>query len=171
MAGEVTMNDRRQKSAASSGERKVGMGELEVLQGAGVLRTLLGSCIGLVLHDQRKKIGGLAHIVLPEGSESSSLPGKYANTAVPELIRRIEQSGGRLRDLAAKFAGGSNMFATGNANAIGDLNIAKVDSLLAALGIPVLARHCGGKQGRRMAFDVETGKVTVEIVGGPPVEL
>lgn len=171
MAGVVMTSERRRNSAANSGERKVGMGELEVLQGTGVLRTLLGSCIGLVLHDQKKQIGGLAHIVLPESSEAGSLPGKYANIAVPELIRRIEQAGGRLRDLVAKFAGGANMFATGNANAIGELNIAKVESLLRAAGIPVLGRHCGGKQGRRLAFDIETGKVTVEIVGGPPTEL
>lgn len=147
------------------------MGELGVLQGTGILRTLLGSCIGLVLFDQRNRVGGLAHIVLPTSNGSDHAPGKYANTAIPELIRQIEQSGGRQRNLAAKFAGGANMFATANQNAVGDQNLAMVELLLKEAGIPVLGRHCGGKQGRRMAYDVGTGIVTVEMVGGPPVNI
>ncbi len=165
------MSERPQNSGALPVERKVGMGELDVLQGTGILRTLLGSCIGLVLHDQKNRVGGLAHIVLPVSNGSESAAGKYADTAIPELIRRIEHSGGRSRNLAAKIAGGANMFATTNLNAVGEQNLVMVESLLKTAGIPVLGRHCGGRQGRRMAYDVETGKVTVEVVGGPPVEV
>lgn len=165
------MSECSQNSGAGPGESKVGMGELKLLQGSGVLRTLLGSCVGLALYDLRNRVGGLAHIVLPSSNGLGSPPGKFADTAIPELIRRLEQSGGRLRNLAAKFAGGANMFATTSMNAVGDQNIAMVELLLRNAGIPVLGRHCGGKQGRRMAFDVETGKVTVEVVGGPPVEV
>lgn len=164
------MSERPLKSVAAASERKVGMGELEVIQGTGSLRTLLGSCIGLVLHDSRNRVGGLAHIVLPSTNGTQSLPGKYADTALPELLRRIALAGGRTQNLSAKFAGGAHMFATANLNAVGEQNIAMVESLLKSAGIPVLGRHCGGKQGRRMAFDVETGKVTVEVLGEPPVE-
>jgi chemotaxis protein CheD len=152
-------------------ERKVGIGELGVLQGSGMLRTLLGSCIGLVLHDSNSAVGGLAHIVLPSSNGPTPSPGKYADTAIPELIRLIEQAGGKTRNLTAKLAGAANMFATANPNGIGDQNLATVERLLHAAGIPVLGRHCGGRQGRRMAYDVQTGAVTVEIVGGQPIEL
>lgn len=165
------MSERPQNINAIPVERKVGMGELDVLQGTGVLRTLLGSCVGLVLHDQQHRVGGLAHIVLPTSNGSESAAGKYADTAIPELIRRIEHFGGRSRNLAAKFAGGANMFATTNLNAVGEQNLAMVESLLKTAGIPVLGRHCGGQQGRRMVYDVETGRVTVEVVGGVPVEV
>jgi chemotaxis protein CheD len=164
------MSDRPIKSTDISTERKVGMGELHVLHGAGSLRTLLGSCVGLTLHDQRNRIGGLAHIVLPLTNGQASSPGKYADTAIPELVRLIEEAGGRLRNLVAKLAGGANMFSNTNLNPVGDQNLATVEFLLKDAGIPVLGRHCGGKQGRRMAFCVETGKVTVEVVGNPPVE-
>ena len=46
--------------------RSVRMGEMQVGGNGDTLRTLLGSCIGLALYDRRRKIGGLAHIVLPE---------------------------------------------------------------------------------------------------------
>ena len=165
------MSERAPNPMSLSTERKVGMGELDVLRGVGVLRTLLGSCIGLVLHDPKNCVGGLAHIVLPESNGLSHLPGKYANTAIPELIRQIERAGGQPQRLVAKFSGGANMFATSRANAVGDLNIARVECLLNAAGIPVLGKDCGGKQGRRTSFNVETGKVIVEIVGGRFVEL
>lgn len=161
-------NPNRRQSLAP---RKVGLGELAVLQAAGELRTLLGSCIGLVLHDQKNRVGGMAHIVLPLSNGSDHTPGKYADTAVPELIRQIEALGGKTRNLCAKLAGGANMFASTNLNGIGEQNLAMVERLLRDAGIPVLARQCGGQQGRKMAYDVVTGIVTVEVVGGPPVEM
>lgn len=151
--------------------RKIGMGELDVLQGTGTLRTLLGSCIGLVLHDSNSRVGGVAHIVLPISNGETQLPGKYADTALPELIRRIEQSGGKTKNLAAKLVGGARMFSSTNMNSIGDQNLATVERLLHNAGIPILATHCGGNQGRRLAYDVQSGVVTVEIMGEAPVLL
>lgn len=165
------MNQSALNPDRSAAERKIGIGELDVLHGTGRLRTLLGSCIGLVLHDKKKCVGGLAHIVLPSSNGSILSPGKYADTAIPELIRLIERAGGKSGHLTAKLAGGANMFGTASANGIGSLNLAMVDRLLQDAGIPVLGRHCGGQQGRRMAYDVQSGSVTVEIVGSPPVEV
>lgn len=152
-------------------ERKVGMGEIEVVSGEQVLKTLLGSCIGLVIHDQRLKVGGMAHVILPRSDGKSAPPGKYADTAVSELLRLIQLQGGRPRHLFAKLAGGSNMFSTNGPNRIGDQNLAAVEWHLKSLGIPVLGRHCGGNLGRRMTFFVETGRVTIEILGTPTIEL
>lgn len=56
------------------------MGEMSVAMRGGLLRTLLGSCVGLALHDRCQQVGGLAHIVLPmhreepTGPESSPTP-------------------------------------------------------------------------------------------------
>jgi chemotaxis protein CheD len=152
-------------------ERKVGMGEIAVVQGSYLLRTLLGSCIGVALYDSRRRIGGLAHIVLPNSNGNGALPGKYADTAIPELLRQMERLGGSLPHISAKLAGGSNMFAVSGPGSIGDQNRAVVDLLLKEARIPVLGRHCGGQQGRKMVLNVESGRVTVEIIGSPLVEL
>ncbi|GAG39532.1 unnamed protein product, partial [marine sediment metagenome] len=45
------------------------------------------------------------------------------------------------------------------------------EQLLAELNIPLVARHCGGQQGRRMSLDTANGKVLIEIVGAQPIEL
>lgn len=166
------MSEPRHRRSNNATERKVGIGELVVVQKAGVLRTLLGSCIGLVLHDPGNLVGGLAHIVLPCSSETAEQSlGKYADTALPELIRLIELAGGRQRQLIAKLAGGANMFAMTRLNPIGEQNLDIVEKLLNEAGIPILGKHCGGKQGRRLAYDVATGIVAVESVGSPAVEL
>jgi chemotaxis protein CheD len=79
---------------------------------------------------------------------------------------------GEALKLTAKVAGGANMFsATGAANTIGVQNAGAVERILADLRIPILARHCGGEQGRRMALDTGTGVVTIDIVGQESVAL
>jgi chemotaxis protein CheD len=77
---------------------------------------------------------------------------------------------GRLK-LVAKMAGGASMFPTTVAANIGLKNIESCERLLGSLGIPILARHCGGKQGRRMSLHTASGKVVIAIVGQEPIEL
>jgi chemotaxis protein CheD len=147
------------------------MGQIEVAQGSHVLRTLLGSCVGLTLHDRRTGVGGLAHIVLPDSRGDCATPGKFADTALPELLRLIAELGGRSEKLIAKVAGAANMFSATTGNLVGEQNLLAVEELLAARRIPVVGRHCGGTQGRRMAFYVETGEVTIDILGSESIVL
>jgi chemotaxis protein CheD len=156
------------RNAANSSIR---MGEMSVASENELLRTLLGSCIGLALYDRRHKVGGLAHIVLPKARGKTDRPGKFADTAIPTLISEMEKIAGGALKLTAKMAGGASMFATTVAANIGLQNIEACEQLLGELGIPILAKHCGGEQGRRMSLDTANGKVVIEIVGQDPIEL
>jgi chemotaxis protein CheD len=143
------------------------MGALGAARNNGALRTLLGSCLGLALYDRRLKIAGLAHIVLPDSRGRGDLPGKFADTAVPALMRKMQDlAGDETLKLTAKIAGGANMFnSTGPTATIGEQNIEAVQRILGELRIPITARHLGGEQGRRMLVDTATGLVTIEVVG------
>ena len=147
------------------------MGEMQVAGDGEVFQTLLGSCIGIALYDRQRKVGGLAHIVLPESNGKTERLGKFADTAIPALIEQMEQVVSKELKLTAWLAGGASMFATTRVNRIGDQNIAACVGLLRGLRIPILAQHCGGQQGRRMTFDTSTGSVVIEIVGHDPIEL
>ena len=147
------------------------MGELSVAADGGELRTLLGSCIGLALFDRRCKVGGLSHIVLPNARGKTDRPGKFVDTAIPALIKEMQMLSGGEMKLIAKMAGGASMFKTTVAANIGRQNIESCERLLGQLGIPIVARHCGGEQGRRMTLNTANGKVVIEIVGQDPVEL
>ena len=72
----------------------------------------------------------------------------------------------------AKLAGGANMFnSSGSSATIGEQNIQAVEKHLEEQRIPIVARHLGGEQGRRMLLDSATGLVTVEIAGLDPTVL
>ena len=147
------------------------MGEMDVACVDGKLRTLLGSCVGLALYDRRQRIGGLAHIVLPEARGKSQRPGKYVDTAIPLLVSQMRDVAESDLRLSAKIAGGASMFATSEAGNIGQQNVAACEDALKALRIPIVARHCGGEQGRRMTLEIANGNVVIEIVGEDRIDL
>ncbi|GAB2722065.1 chemotaxis protein CheD [Paenibacillus thermoaerophilus] len=150
---------------------KVGMADLNVTGAGGVLKTTgLGSCVGLTLYDSLNKIAGMAHIMLPSSdiSRDESLnPAKYADTAVPELLARMERIGARIRSLEAKMAGGAQMFAFASQNEtmrIGPRNVEACKEILKRLNIPLIAEDTGSNYGRTIEFYSETGLLLVRSV-------
>ena len=158
-AGETMV---RMGELATSGER----GHMLVSQG-------LGSCIGLALLDRRRGCAGLAHVVLPHsrGHGIENLL-KFADHAVPELLRRVVAIGARPSSVEAVLVGGASMFATTSSSLeVGQRNEAAVRDELAKLRVGVVAQATGGRRGRTVRVDVASGAVTVREAGGGPVEL
>jgi chemotaxis protein CheD len=155
----------------------VAIGHWAVATAPAKVRTLLGSCVGVVLYDRVARLGGLAHIVLPSAHGVPDHPGKYADTAIPGLIADFERRLGtnaRPR-LVAKLAGGASMFQVEqNANStlnIGQRNQEAIEQILAELRIPILARDLGGTAGRRLTLDTASGTVAIKVPGGADYEI
>lgn len=156
----------------------VAMGQWAVVEAPSRLRTLLGSCVGVILYDRKGRVGGLAHVVLPDSRGATDHPGKYADTAVPALIAEVERRLGGRSDgrLVAKLVGGASMFPGGapSSNAvlnIGRLNQEAVEAILGARRVPILARDLGGGGGRNLTFDVATGIISIRPPGGADREI
>ncbi len=47
----------------------VGVGDLKIAKSPKIIKTSLGSCIGVVLYDSINKIGGLLHLMLPKRND------------------------------------------------------------------------------------------------------
>ncbi len=122
----------------------------------------LGSCIGVALLDRASLAAGLAHVVLPESRAGAATPGKFADTAVPELLRQVTALGATASRLHAVLVGGAQMFASGAGGAldIGRRNEQAVRTALAVAGVPVTTTLTGGTAGRTMRVHVGTGLVT-----------
>ena len=132
----------------------------------------LGSCIGLALLDRRAAVAGLAHVVLPAAEGRDGAPGKFADTAVPALLKAVIELGARQTRLNAVLVGGASMFSFGgNGLDVGQRNDAAVREELARLRIPIIAAETGGSKGRTMRVDVLTGVVTSKAAGDALVEL
>jgi chemotaxis protein CheD len=155
----------------------VAIGHWAVATAPARIRTLLGSCVGVVLYDRVARVGGLAHIVLPSARGAVDHPGKYADTAIPALIADIERRlGTKVRSrLTAKLAGGASMFQVNpDANSalnIGQRNQEAIEQILAELRIPILARDLGGTSGRRLTLDTASGIVAIKVPGGADYEI
>lgn len=146
--------------------------------GAGcVLVTLgLGSCVAILLHDPEARVGGLAHVLLPEPglSRDQGNPSKFASTAVPLLREEMAALGARARRLQARLVGGAAMFQTlmvpGGLN-MGERNVRAARAALQAAGIPLLGEAVGGDFGRSVRFHVGPGRMVVSSVGRSDVVL
>jgi chemotaxis protein CheD len=157
----------------------VAIGQWVVAAAPVKIRTLLGSCVGVVLYDRVAKLAGLAHIVLPSANGAADHPGKYADTAIPAMLAEMDRRLGlksRAR-LTAKIAGGASMFpvdAAASLNSglnIGRRNQEAIERILGDLSIPIVARDVGGNAGRRLTVDTVLGIVTIKVPGGADYEL
>ena len=145
--------------------QQVQMAEIVVVENSHLLKTTLGSCVGIVLYDEIRRVTGLAHIMLPRKLDRDSSIGKYADTALPAIVQRVLERGVSQDRITARIAGGANMFRTATDRGIatiGEQNIAAVKELLEGLKIPVVFEDVGGEHGRTVVFDNETGRIEVK---------
>jgi chemotaxis protein CheD len=150
---------------------KVGMADLNIAEGGAVLKTTgLGSCVGLTLFDPHLRLGGMAHIMLPSSDiarERQLNIAKYADTAVPELLKRLIDKGAIKSRLIAKMAGGAQMFAfMGGTDTmrIGPRNVEATKQALEYFLIPLVAEDTGGNYGRTVELDSQTGIFSIRSV-------
>jgi chemotaxis protein CheD len=149
--------------------RRVGMADLAVASSPMKLVTIgLGSCVGVALYDQRAKVGGLAHIMLPKSNGPFvSNPAKFADTALPLLVTKMQECGAVHRRLTAKLAGGAQMFRLDRPTEtmrIGERNAVAILQWLENARIPVLAKDTGGNWGRTVELDTGTGEFLVRTI-------
>jgi len=160
-------------------EIKVGMGDIAVARNEGTLAIIgLGSCVGVALYYPKGKIGGLAHIMLPDSKRSR--PGtnmeKYADVGLPVMLDRMKRQGAESLWITARLVGGASMFKGTNANGvggfnIGESNVAACREFLKKEKIRIAGEEVLGTKGRTMRFDLITGKIVVRYVDGITLEL
>ncbi|MDR4507011.1 MAG: chemotaxis protein CheD [Candidatus Brocadiaceae bacterium] len=147
----------------------VGVGDLKIAKSPHLLKTLLGSCIGIVLHDHVNKVGGILHIMLPFPKGDDSKITKYADPGLPYFIQQmLTRAGSHRSSIFAKIFGGAKMFQTkGDLFNIGDENEAAVRRILQKERIQIVAAKTGGVKGYNIVYDTESGEVSCRVFGDP----
>ncbi|AIF84402.1 chemotaxis protein [Candidatus Nitrososphaera evergladensis SR1] len=158
-------------------ETSVGMGELYVADKKDtVLTTFVGSCIALCLYDPRSKVGGMAHIMLPENGSRNSYndspssadeSAKYADEALENTLRMMVEKGALPGRLVAKIAGGAKIFSHEGSSddmfSIGSRNTESIKRLLTQKGIKIAGEDVGLNHGRWVRFNLNSGRVVVSM--------
>jgi chemotaxis protein CheD len=151
-------------------------GEVQLVRDRSVLKTILGSCVGVTFRSGRLGLGALCHGILPrcppgtEGAEGY----RYVDFAIRDLISRFETLGARRSEMEVKVFGGADVlpvFATGAARqTVGAQNCQTAMDVLHDEGLTILAFDMGGPDGRFIEFDTGTGEVLVRMLGPALVE-
>ncbi|MGB4268497.1 MAG: chemotaxis protein CheD [Spirochaetota bacterium] len=152
----------------------VPIADYKISQSPDILRTILGSCVGICLYDPETKIGGLAHIMLPENNDKSSNPKKYADSAIALMIEELQKKGANMEHLIAKIAGGASMFKMPENSFIGSIginNVQKVREILDNYRITITSQDVYGDYGRTVDFFLETGKLKIKSLGREDKEI
>lgn len=151
----------------------VGIGQLRVGRNPDRIMCVgLGSCVAIALWDHSTKIGGMAHIMLPDESlspkASTKNPAKFANTAVNALLVELIDQGANRYLTVAKIAGGANMFKHLNPDMkdIGMENVVAVRKAIIKEHLKLVSEDVGGSTGRTVELDTSTGNLLIKNVRG-----
>jgi chemotaxis protein CheD len=143
-------------------------GEAHLARKPSVIRTLLGSCVGVTFWSERIGAGALCHALLPrfprDARVISAAEGlKYVDFAIYDLARSFDRLGANRKEIQVKVFGGADVLDLGPTGAlrptVGKQNCDAAIQVLRAEGFDVVASSLGGTTGRAIQFFTGTGEV------------
>lgn len=145
----------------------VKVGEIKVTKRDVILKSLLGSCVGIAILDKTNQKYGLAHCLLSHApsSEKFSVGAKYVDQAVKSLFKLMKIDDGNLHQIEAVIAGGASLNASLEMNKdinIGKKNVNAAYQTLAKHGAKILVSEVGGKQARTIEVNCKTGSCEIK---------
>jgi len=156
-------------------------GELYLARTPAILRTILGSCIGVTFWSPRLGAGALCHGVLPrapkEWPAGSSLSDghRYVDFSIRYLACQFDVLGASRQELEVKVFGGADVLGSSGPApgrpTVGALNRQAAEEALVEEGLTVSARDVGGIRGRRIHFHTGTGRILLHRLAGHGVAL
>jgi len=160
----------RSSSAAVDAPRRCFLhwGQIAVDDSGGELVTIVGSCVAVCLWDERRRLGGMNHFLLPEAPHVAAKvprPWSYGELALPALLDGVLALGAARNRLAASVYGGAALTRVDDdGSGPGARNVALASSWLFRKGIEVVAADVGGRRGRKLCFDTGSGEVRVRLL-------
>jgi chemotaxis protein CheD len=123
-----------------------------------LVSTILGSCIAVCLWDEKSRLAGINHYLLPTDPLRGQSDLRYGNRAIDRLIDEMVSGGAATQRLVAKVVGGASILGSGGARqSIGDQNAAVAREVLQKHGIAITAEQTGGLRGRKLLFHTGNG--------------
>ena len=144
-------------------------GEMFLAREPTIIRTLLGSCVGVTFWSEQLGVGALCHAMLPrcpEGSLRGLRPEvgyRYVDFSIRDLGRKFDDLGAHRSQVQVKLFGGADVLLGGSeASAratVGSLNCETALEILRAEGFQIAASSLRGKSGLNIRFNTGNGEV------------
>ncbi|MDH3210283.1 MAG: chemoreceptor glutamine deamidase CheD [Burkholderiaceae bacterium] len=126
-----------------------------------LMLTTLGSCIAVCLWDRTRRIGGLNHFMLPEGSGGEA-SGRFGGYAMELLINAMMKYGAARNSLEAKVFGGGRVINGMDSMNVGERNTEFALDYLKTERIPVISKDVLDIYPRKVCFLPVSGKAMVK---------
>ena len=140
-------------------------GEFHLARAPSLLRTVLGSCVGVTFWNERLGLGALCHGVLPvcpPGVQNTE-GYRYVDFAIRNLIRQMENLGALRSEVQVKVFGGADVLpvhaSKSRKKTVGYQNWHMAMEVLRIESLRVNASDVGGEAGRTIQFNTWTGEV------------
>jgi chemotaxis protein CheD len=149
-------------------------GESHLVAEPVILRTVLGSCVGVTFWVPRLGIAALCHPMLPSlparRSERMDLAAsrRYVDFTIQDLARQFDAFGARRGEIQVKLFGGGDVLLVSNETSrptVGRLNYETALRVLSDEGFAVAASSLGGTSGLNIQFHTGTGEVLLRRLG------
>lgn len=145
----------------------VHIGEIKIAKNGEVLKTILGSCVGIGFIWKKKNLCGLAHCLLPETPiKTFAIGGRYVDQAIPSLIALMKIREENISEIEVVLAGGGNMTSAAEKadELVGSYNIKTALRELQQRGFRIQQSRIGGNEGRKMTIFAADGTYLVESI-------
>ena len=149
-------------------------GQVYLARSPSILRTILGSCVGVTFWSARLEIGALCHGILPRvppntgGREGH----RYVDFSIRYLAQQFDALGIARGELDVKVFGGADVLpvttVVPSKPTIGAMNCRVALEVLEEEGLRVAASDLGGIRGRTLRFHTGTGEVLLQRLARMP---
>lgn len=141
-------------------------GDVALGQAGDQVKTLLGSCVSVILTDPARTVGAMCHIVhVGRPNVANKKNTAYGEVAMQDMFARLRAVGVHPAKCDAYVFGGGNMFpGMFQTRHVGDSNVSWVLEYLEHQGIRVVDHCLGGNGYRKVSWTVGVNEPLVETV-------
>ena len=144
-------------------------GEMFLAREPTIIRTLLGSCVGVTFWCERLGIGALCHAILPRCPDGYSLGVspevgyRYVDFCIRDLARKFDGLGAQRSEVQVKLFGGADVLLGGKdapiRDTVGSINCETALETLREESFQIAASSLRGKSGLNIRFNTGNGEV------------
>lgn len=143
-------------------------GESHLITEPAILRTILGSCVGVAFLSLGHGVAALCHPMLPtlpvKGGLALTLKDarRYVDFAIRDIARQLDERGIARSEVTVKLFGGADVLPVMQGTTrptVGQMNCAAAQRVLREEGFAVAASSLGGTSGVQLRFHTDTGEV------------
>jgi chemotaxis protein CheD len=153
-------------------------GELRLVRRPSILKTVLGSCVGITFRASRLDASAMCHPMLPNHAAKPLVRSdlvrsdpiaarRYVDYVIREMAHEFDRLGATREEVEVKLFGGADVLApTRNRATVGTMNAEVALRVLKDEGFAVQASRLGGRRGIFIEFHTGTGEVFLRQLAG-----